>query len=197
MIAPERLAADAAECKPQPTDAQLNSVVGWGLKYLRFVGHVADLERDLTFAKSELAKIAEVYLPEAMHAVGMSEFKLEDGSRITVAQEYYANIPEPSTKKPELMERRNAAFQWLRDNKHGPLIKTEITVQAGRGEQDRADNVIRALQQMGVPYTSTDAVHWATLRALVKEQYEKGTPLPEATFGIHVKQVASVEPPNK
>ena len=195
MIDPAILAADAEALRPKPTDKQLASVAELAREQQNLEAGIEIVTHVLEHLQYELIRVSEVRLPEAMAAVHMTEFALEGGYRVSVDTEYYANIPSPDSRKPGGQERRAAAFQWLKDHKHGDLIKTELTVQAGRGEQEKIANVMAALKDLKVPFNTADAVHWSTLRAFVKEQLEKGTPIPEDIFGVHVKKVATITSP--
>jgi hypothetical protein len=114
-----------------------------------------------------------------------------------VADEYYANIPSPDSDKPELLERRAAAFAWLHVH-HPDLPKAQIVIEAGRGEQEKAQRVMNGLDKVGIPYRAMETVHFQTLKAFVKEQmsmeHPDGEAFPEHLFGVCVKRVAKVKP---
>jgi len=202
MIDAARFAAIAESIKRPPTDAEVASIAELARKQQRLEARVERRKKLLKLTEEKLARVAEVDLPNAMSAVGMAEFALDNGFKVTVGQEYFANIPAPDSDKPELLERRAAAFRWLKDNKHGDLIKAQILIEAGRGEQEKAERVMRGLDKAGIAYSNTEAVHWQTLRAFVKEQLESDRqgetePFPEQLFGVHIKRVAKVKPATK
>lgn len=201
MIDPQKLADIAARIATPATDEQLSSVSALARKQQRLEALVADTEKRLGEIKDELAQVSETLLPDAMAAVGLSEFKLEDGYRVTVALEYYANIPSPDSDSPELQDRRAQAFQWMRDNNHGPLLKNQIIVDAGRGEEEKAGRVMRGLEAAGIPFKRVENIHWSTLRAFVKEQMTPSetqrAPFPSHLFGAHSKRVASIKASKK
>src|SRR5271163_3873114 len=64
-------------------------------------------------------------LPDAMLDLGVKSLKLTDGATITVKPEYHASIPKAQ---------RETALAWLREHEFGDLIKNEITVTFGKGE---------------------------------------------------------------
>ena len=203
MIDPAILAADAVVCRPAPSDEHLSSVAALAAKQQDLEQRVQATEQSLDTLKGELAKVSEYDLPDAMAAIGLTEFKLADGYKVTVGQEYYANIPSPDSEDPDLRERRRAAFAWLNENNHGDLIKSQIVVDAGRGEQEKAARVMRGLQAAGIPFNQTEAVHWSTLKAFVKEQMTATEgeavrpPFPGHLFGAHVKTVARIKQSKK
>lgn len=202
MIDVTRFAAIAESIKPEPTDTEIATIADLARRQQRLERALARREKLVELTKGELAKVAERELPDAMAAVGMSEFSLDNGFKVSVAPEYFANIPSPDTDKPELLKRRVDALKWLRDHEYGDLIKCQIVVDAGRGEQERAARVMRGLDKAKIPYRNTESIHFQTLRAFVKEQLEsnreaQGTPFPEHLFGVHVKRVATVKPASR
>ena len=67
-----------------------------------------------------------------MNEMSLSSLKLADGSSVEVKKIYGASIP---------IAKREAAFNWLRDNDLGDIIKNEITVSFGRGEDNKASTI--------------------------------------------------------
>lgn len=129
-------------------------------------------------AKKEKARILrEETLPGAMQELGVTEFKLDSGQRISVRQEVYAQIPAAS---------KGAAFQWLRDHGFDGLIKTGVTTEFGRGESEEAAKLLERLHTEGFINASLkEDVHPQTLKAFLKEQINAGgdDPVPLDLFG--------------
>ena len=63
-----------------------------------------------------------------MSEMGLSELKLQDGSHLKVATSYRATITEAN---------KEAAFNRLRNNGLGDIIKNEISVSFGRNEDNK------------------------------------------------------------
>ena len=92
----------------------------------------SEIERDeklLKDKKAQADKISGEVIPEIMEQMKLKTLKLVDGSAIEVKEVYSATIP---------VANREGAYKWLRDNDLGDLIKNEITVSFGRGEDDKA-----------------------------------------------------------
>ena len=66
-----------------------------------------------------------------MSEMGLAELKLHDGSHLKVSTSYRATITEAN---------KEAAFNWLRNNGLGDIIKNEISVSFGRNEDNKATN---------------------------------------------------------
>jgi hypothetical protein len=195
------MAADA-DLMSIPDDRSLKTVSELANTLVAKKAEVVAAEKALATLKADVADIEERQLPELMTSVGLAEFKLPDGSYISVGQEYYPNLPGVNSEDPAQLERRESIFRWMRSNQHGDLIKREIALTFGRGEDDKATRVTNGLAKAGIPYRDLEQVHPQTLKAFVREQCTKpvveGTPpFPRELFGVHVKTVASVKPPKK
>ena len=111
--------------------------------------HVLDLQRLeteiereeqlLKQKKAQADKISSEVIPEIMDQIKLKTIKLQDGSAIEVKEVYSATIP---------VAQKENAFRWLRDNGLGDLIKNEITVSFGRGEDDKAERLMLTLQKV-------------------------------------------------
>lgn len=145
---------------------------------------INSLEERLKLEKNKLLKLTDEELPSALAEVGISSFKLEDGSTVEVRQTYGASI---------LVNNRESAYNWLRDHGYDDIIKNTVLCQFGRGEDDQASAFAAFAQQQGyVPEQKTE-IHPQTLRAFVKERVENGDEFPMELFGAWVGQRAVVK----
>lgn len=147
----------------------------------------AQVEARLKLIKNIVNDLEANQLPEAMKAAGVTEFKTLDGSKVTIKKIVQGSIPK------EDLEKRAAAFAWLRKNGHEGLIKREISVALAKGEDELGEQVIAALHQLGVEVTAEDSVHPMTLGAWAREMLEEGTPVPFDVLGIYVGDRATVK----
>jgi hypothetical protein len=85
----------------------------------------------------------------------------------------------PSTKTEE-------AFDWLRQNGFGDLIKNNVTLTFGRNEDSTAKNLVEDLRKKGHNVNQTEKVEPMTLKAFVKEQIQQGKNVPSDIFGVYV-----------
>ena len=73
------------------------------------------VEEEKLKQKKEVAdRISEQVIPEIMESMKLKTMKLSDGSAIEVKEIYSATIP---------VDKREGAFNWLRENDLGDLIK--------------------------------------------------------------------------
>ena len=145
---------------------------------------IGNLEQQLKDEKKTLLKLTDEEMPALLAEIGLSSFKLDDGSQVEVKQTYGASI---------LVDNRPAAYDWLRDHGYDDIIKNTVACQFGRGEDDQASAFSAfALQQGYDPQQKTE-IHPQTLRAFVKERVENGDEFPMELFGAWVGQRAVVK----
>jgi hypothetical protein len=91
-----------------------------------------------------------------------------------------------STPRKSLYPGVDEAFNWLRDNGHGDLIKNNVTLTFGRSEDAIAKQLVDELQQKGHNVKQAEKVEPMTLKAFVKEQIQKGKNVPSDLFGVYI-----------
>ncbi len=140
------------------------------------------MERDLSQKEDAIKKlkkdievISGEVIPTMMQEMNLSTLKLSDGSSVEVKPVYGASIS--AAKKEE-------AFNWLRNNGLGDLIKNEITVSFGRNEDNKAANYAVLAQGQGYQPTQKLKVEPMTLKALVRERLESGKEMPTDLFNV-------------
>ena len=146
--------------------------------------YIASLDKDLKKAKKNLLKLTDEELPTLLQEMGLSEFKLDDGSQVTIKQTYGASI---------LVDNRPTAYQWLRDNGYGDLIKNIVSCEFGMGEDQKADDFRDTAKQKGFQVEQNTSVHPQTLKAFVKERCEKGEEFPMELFGAFIGHRAIIK----
>jgi hypothetical protein len=162
----------------------LKQVAGLARQQLVLEQRVEDLTADLKRAQAELAHISGEALPAALAEHGLTELKMADGSKLTVATVISANISR---------ERAYDAHDWLRSNGHADLIKNTVSVSFGKGEDEKAAALISQLDAQGWATDQKEAVHPSTLKAFCKEQIERGTDIPSELFGIFIGQKTTIK----
>jgi hypothetical protein len=131
-------------------------------------------EAKLVELKEKLKQLQEVDLPLAMAEADVSNVVLADGRKLTIKNEVYASIPKDKTRD---------AFRWLNDHGFGDIIKGDVKITFGRGQEEMARGLFDELDHRGLHPLLNQTVHPSTLKAFVKEQLEKGTNIPLELFG--------------
>ena len=132
-------------------------------------------EDKLKSTKEKADRLSQVAIPEIMEALKMKTMKLADGSAIEVKEIYSATIP---------VDKREGAYNWLRENDLGDLIKNEITVSFGRGEDNKASDYADLAKERGFEPTQKLKVEPMTLKALFRERSENKQELPSEHFNL-------------
>ena len=145
---------------------------------------IANLENLLKDKKRELLKLTDEDLPSMLQEIGLSEFKLEDGSQVTIKPTYGASIK---------VEDRPQAYEWLRENGYDDIIKNTVTCAFGRGEDDNASAFAALAEKEGFIPSQKEEIHASTLRAFIKERVENGDEFPSELFGAYVGQRAVIK----
>ena len=125
--------------------------------------------------KDAADKISEQVIPEIMESMKLKTMKLHDGSAIEVKEIYSATIP---------VDKREGAFNWLRKNDLGDLIKNEITVSFGRNEDNKAREYANLAESNGYQPQQKLKVEPMTLKALYRERVEGKQDLPSEHFNL-------------
>ena len=132
-------------------------------------------EQVMKDTKKQIEKISGDIIPTMMSEMGLAELKLQDGSHLKVSTSYRATITEAN---------KEAAFNWLRENGLGDIIKNEISVSFGRNEDNKAADYAELAKSSGFQPTQKMKVEPMTLKALVRERIEAGKEMPTEIFGV-------------
>ena len=148
-------------------------------KLLKVEGRIGNVEEELKRLKDQQRELSEQIIPDKLTQLGVSDLKLNDGSRISAEPFYSARISK---------EKLEDAHTWLRDKGHGDIIKNTVTLTFGQGEDAMAKELVDQLTSQGHIPEEKEAVHPSTLRAFVKEQIESGN----NEFDLEVQKKFSV-----
>ena len=141
-------------------------------------------EENLKTLKKKRDHISGEVIPTMMTEMGLSELKLQDGSHLKVATSYKAHISEAN---------KEMAFNWLRDNGLGDIIKNEISVSFGRNEDNKAADYAELAKGQGFQPTQKMKVEPMTLKALVRERLEAGKEMPTEIFGVFTENKTTIK----
>ena len=141
-------------------------------------------EDNIKNTKKEIEKISGDIIPTMMSEMGLAELKLQDGSHLKVSTTYRATITEAN---------KEAAFNWLRNNGLGDIIKNEISVSFGRNEDNKAASYAELAKGHGFQPTQKMKVEPMTLKALVRERIEAGKEMPTELFNIYVGNKTTIK----
>lgn len=188
---------------PQTTGNAIEDIAALAAFQLALEARVAEKEAELKTVKEALKGVSERDLPNAILALGVAEVPLADGSKVKVSTSVEASISE--AKKP-------MAFEWLREHEHGHIIKRELAIYFGVGEDELAQTVLDAMKEKAPnnQLESGESIHAGTLKKFVREKLVaeaevlKDNPeailndaLPRELFGVFIKNTSKIIPPTK
>ena len=142
------------------------------------------LEERVKDKKKDLDVISGEVIPTMMSEMGLSQLKLMDGSQIDVKPFYNATIT---------VANRESAFNWLRQNGLADIIKNEMVVSFGRGEDNKAAEYAELAKSQGLQPAQKLKVEPMTLKALVRQRIEAGQEMPTEIFSIFVGNKTTIK----
>ena len=146
---------------------------------------IAAIEEQLKKKKEEADHISSKVIPELLAEQGLSEIKLADGSKVSVKQEFRCTLPKDDVK-------REQAYEWLRNEKLGDIIKNNVFVTFGKGEDDKAKSLIDLAVENGYEPNQKSDVAWNTLTALYEERVKAGLDMPSDVFHLWIKDKTKI-----
>ena len=141
-------------------------------------------EENLKLLKKNRDHISGEVIPTMMSEMGFAELKLNDGSFLKVSTSYKSHISEAN---------KEAAYNWLRNNGLGDIIKNEISVSFGRNEDNKAADYANLAKGQGFQPTQKMKVEPMTLKALVRERIEAGKEMPTEIFGVFSENKTTIK----
>jgi hypothetical protein len=134
--------------------------------------------------KKDIEYLSGEVIPTMLSEMGLSFLKLQDGSSVEVKTNYSATITQANKEK---------AFNWLRENGLGDIIKNEISVSFGRNEDNKAADYAELAKSRGLDPMQKLKVEPMTLKALVRERMEAGKEMPTELFNIYVGNKTTIK----
>ena len=84
------------------------------------------------------------------------------------------------------------AYKWLRENGLGDLIKNEVAVTFGKGEDNKAEQLLSLAEQEGYEPQQKQKVEPMTLKALYRERVEAGLDMPSDSFNLLIQDKTKI-----
>ena len=141
------------------------------------------LEATIKSYKEKADKISSEIIPNLLAEQGLASLKLADGSGVEVKKTYSCTVKKDSVE---------SAYNWLRENELGDLIKNEVAVQFGKGEDNKAEQLLSLAVQEGYEPSQKQKVEPMTLKALFRERIEAGLDMPSEFFHTFVKDQTKI-----
>ena len=144
---------------------------------------ISSLEDLLKKKKQEADKIGSEIIPNMLAEQGLSSLKLADGSGVEVRKAYSCTVKKDNIESD---------YKWLRENGLGDIIKNEVAVTFGKGEDNKAKDLLDLAEQSGYEPQQKSKVEPMTLKALYRERVEAGLDMPSDSFHLFVKDQTKI-----
>ena len=159
---------------PDQTDKVDVNELSEAIEQFKSVGaQILAAEIKLKELKEQEKYISEHVIPDIMEKQNLKTLKLKDGSELSVGKKFYASFRA---------EKKEEGIQWLRDNGLGDIVKNEITVNFGQGEENKAAEYANLAKESGYEPSQKEAVHAMTLKVTMEDWKNKGNDVPEDLF---------------
>jgi hypothetical protein len=157
------------------------------------------MEADIAHVEAGLARMHELHeklitqtIPSLMEELGISEFTLSSGIKVKIKDIIVASIPKGGDDF-ETANNQRAAMDWLTENEHGDIIKSDVICSFTKGQRKEVLRAVAALVKAKVPHVQRDSVHYQTLCALYRELLSAGKTLPENLFNTYVGKKSTIK----
>lgn len=138
---------------------------------------LALLEQVLSHYKRKKQKLVIDEIPSLMNAAGMSNFEMEDGTRVNLKQELSVKTLN-----------KDSLITWLKEAGYKDNLKDTLTF--GMGEFDQEAEQLLS----GYSYKKESGVHYKTLERIMKERLKKQEKLPDDSIvSIDIFNIAKIK----
>ena len=143
---------------------------------------IVELEQKKKELSQREFKLENEEIPAVMEENNLTSLRLKDGQKIDVTESYHATITTAN---------RDFCFNWLKENGLDDIIKNEVSVAFGRGENDNALDLKGQLEGQGLPVEHSQKIHSQTLKAFVGERVRSGDGVPDE-FGVFIRKTVKI-----
>ena len=145
--------------------------------------NINEKEEELKSLKLQKHLMSTEQIPAMMDEMGVQRLDVEN---LSVSLKPLINASIPPTRREE-------AYQWLRENDLDDIIKNDVILSFGKGEDNIAGDIMYDLEQRGLHPEKKTHIHSMTLRAFIRERVEKGLPIDLDLFGAYVARIADIK----
>lgn len=146
------------------------------------------IDQALADCTKRLTELRATLVPDLMEELGFLSFVTKRGDKVEIKPVVQASIPKDEPW-------RSNALQWLRDNGHGDVIKNVVSVQFGRGEDEKASELVTELEEKGLDAKQDVSVHAMTLGSLVRHLREDGKPVDTTNIKVYEGRISKIKRP--
>lgn len=149
------------------------------------------LELELKEKKAKLLDLQAKKIPEIMDEVGLKTTATSDDWIVTVKSELKGTLPKDPIN-------RQRALEEVKKLDGEEIIKNEITISLGKGEEHVASRILQELARLEVPqdYIETKkGIHPQTFLKFLREKIASGNIIEFEKLGVYEMRQAEIKPP--
>jgi len=144
---------------------------------------IKDAEKHLKDLQQRKRTVDEEDIPSLMEQLGVESLTV-DGNKVSIDKFVSARIPD---------DRKEEAFGFIRSIGEGDIIKNEVVVGFGMGQDNVAGAVVDDLRNQGLAPAQKTHIHPMTLRTWAKNRIENSKEIDFDLFGIYVGNRAKIK----
>ena len=160
-----------------------------------------ELAEQVSAMNKRIATYSESLIPTLMDELGLPELKTKSGLIITVKKDVYASFP----KDPE---KREKAFDYLRETNNDGMIQREVVVELARDSTEDVELLMNFIKTSGIgdrakSAMNTESINHNTMLAFLrraikevekkKQDGEDAKDIPLDLFGAFQKTTATLK----
>lgn len=167
---------DAEEAlKAIPAQEKLASLSTLAREQLDLEQEIARIEAELSDKKKKYNELSEIKVPDLMAELGIDEFRLANGVKVSVHPFYSGKITDM------------AAYKWLEENNEADIIKGEVNIPFPKGfSKAQLKLLVKVADEIGLSAEVGEQVHPSTLRAWIKDMVIHGRQFPHELFNVFI-----------
>lgn len=165
-----------------------------GEKYAAMVASKELLESELKDLNKQINTMKIDTIPDLMREAGVDLIGVPDMG-VNIRLEMYCKASIPLSWPPT---KRQKAFDHLREIGGADLIKSELSLKAAKGNDDKMRELAQRVDQLAAEYgiqghvQIDDTVAWNGLTAFVKQAMQDGQSVDLEALGAHYGEVAKI-----
>lgn len=167
-------------------DASLENLVKHAEEMAELKQTIDSIQGTIDELTKQYNYISQEIIPNMLDELGLKTFELKDGSKITVKDFLSGSLPKEEDKF-------NQAIDWLKDHELESILKTEVTLKFGKGEDNFAKNAIALLKENDYDPSSKYGVHPQTLYSSIRELQKDGIVIPFEMLGLYAGKKADIK----
>lgn len=162
----------------------IKAIVKLAEEMVEIESQIEYLRNTLKTKEDQFKQISSNELPIMMSQIGLSRFGLANGLTIAVKPVLIVNTPAQN--------RMEDIDNWLTEQGHGGMVKTNIDVSLPKASQ-RLPDIKQALDNIKVDYSIKKTIHYQTLNAWAREMEGNNMVIPEDLFNVYRNNITVIE----